>query len=145
MQPVEVGGGGRTQGVGGGVARGAATYHDCGPTEGAMWAARRDVARVSPQLLASIGRPLQNVCCEVLEAAASQVRPIGVWGELWLGGVQVARCYLHRPLLTAERCTAQPWRDASCRGVVYRRGDRVRWYAAGEIDNASAGYLSCTE
>ena len=46
----------------------------------------------------------------------------------------MARGYLHRPLLTAERFTAQPWSDASGRGVVYRTGDRVRWYADGEVE-----------
>ena len=61
------------------------------------------------------------------------LQPIGVWGELWLGGVQVARGYLNRPELTAERFVPNPWTetDPSGRGVVYRTGDRVRWYAGG--------------
>ena len=65
-------------------------------------------------------------------------QPIGVWGELWLGGVQVARGYLHRPELSAERFAADPWpstETSSCgRGVAYRTGDRVRWYADGELE-----------
>ena len=64
------------------------------------------------------------------------LQPIGVWGELWLGGVQVARGYLNRPELTAERFVPNPWpsTDPSGRGVVYRTGDRVRWYADGELE-----------
>jgi len=50
--------------------------------------------------------------------------------------VQVARGYLNRPELTAEKFIANPWpeTDPSGRGVVYRTGDRVRWYADGEIE-----------
>jgi len=91
------------------------------------------------QRLASIGKPLPNVTCYVVDSATSTttatsaplLQPIGVWGELWLGGVQVARGYLNRPELTAERFVPNPWplTDPSGRGVVYRTGDRVRWYA----------------
>ena len=58
-----------------------------------------------------------------------------MWGELWLGGVQVARGYLNRPELTAERFVRNPWpeTDPSGRGVAYRTGDRVRWCAPGDI------------
>ena len=66
---------------------------------------------------------------------------IGVWGELWLGGVQVARGYLRRPELTADRFVASPWSMTTAgasvsdrRGVAYRTGDRVRWYADGELE-----------
>jgi len=63
-------------------------------------------------------------------------QPIGVWGELWVGGVQVVRGYLNRPELTADKFVPNPWpaTDTSGRGVVYRTGDRVRWYADGELE-----------
>ena len=95
---------------------------------------------VGPSRIASIGKPLANVCCYVVDpdgaSATPQLCPIGVWGELWLGGVQVARGYLKRPELTAEKFIRNPWpeSDPSGRGVVYRTGDRVRWYADGEIE-----------
>ena len=59
-----------------------------------------------------------------------------MWGELWLGGVQVARGYLNRPELTAERFVRNPWAetDPSGRGVAYRTGDRVRWCAPVDRD-----------
>ena len=77
-----------------------------------------------------------NVCCHMSDAYTAQLQPLGVWGELWLGGAQVARGYLRRAELTAERFVAQPWprADASGRGVAYRTGDRVRWYADGELE-----------
>ena len=93
----------------------------------------------TPKRLTSIGKPLPNVTCYVVDPASTTadatsaplLQPIGVWGELWLGGVQVARGYLNRPELTAERFVRNPWAetDPSGRGVAYRTGDRVRWCA----------------
>ena len=56
--------------------------------------------------------------------------------HLYLACMQVARGYLNRPELTAERFVPNPWpeTDPSGRGVVYRTGDRVRWYADGELE-----------
>jgi non-ribosomal peptide synthetase component F len=78
------------------------------------------------------------------ELRPPRLQPIGVFGELWLGGVQVARGYLNRPETTREMFLAHPWSedprlngDATLCAVgdrVYRTGDRVRWSAAGELD-----------
>ena len=102
-----------------------------------MSVGRLVVGGQTPTRLASIGKPLPNVTCYVVDSATPAtesvplLQPIGVWGELWLGGVQVARGYLNRPELTAQRFVLNPWAetDPSGRGVVYRTGDRVRWYA----------------
>ena len=119
---------------------GVTLYNYYGPTETSVYATGKHVLRCQlPGRLASIGKPLPNVTCYVVDPAtytttatsAPLLQPIGVWGELWLGGVQVARGYLNRPELTAERFVPNPWplTDPSGRGVVYRTGDRVRWYA----------------
>jgi hypothetical protein len=111
-------------------------YNYYGPTEVTVYATARRVH--SSRRLRSIGIPLSNVTCYVVDpdATAPTLQPIGVWGELWLGGVQVARGYLNRPELTADKFVRNPWlhTDPSGRGVVYRTGDRVRWYADGEIE-----------
>jgi acyl-coenzyme A synthetase/AMP-(fatty) acid ligase len=117
-----------------------AVFNYYGPTEVAIWATRREVLRDEVvRRLASIGRPLPNVVCSIVSAddvRSQHLSPIGVWGELWLGGVQVARGYLKRQERTAESFVAFPWpaTDPSGRGVVYRTGDRVRWYADGEVE-----------
>ena len=115
-------------------------YNYYGPTEASVYASGKHVLRDHlPGRLASIGKPLPNVTCYVVDPASTTtsatsaplLQPIGVWGELWLGGVQVARGYLNRPELTAERFVRNPWpeTDPSGRGVAYRTGDRVRWCA----------------
>jgi non-ribosomal peptide synthetase component F len=59
--------------------------------------------------------------------------PLGVFGELYLGGVQVARGYLGRPDLTAERFVPDPWSaDPSAR--LYRTGDVVRYLPDGNVE-----------
>ena len=118
----------------------AALHNGFGPTETTIYCLSRLVDRGDlARRLASLGRPLPNVTCYVVDPATSAtssasaplLQPFGVWGELWLGGVQVARGYLNRPELTAERFVRNPWAetDPSGRGVAYRTGDRVRWCA----------------
>ena len=97
-----------------------ALYNDYGPSETLSISHSKLVRREDlPQRLASIGRPTVNVMCVSSSGKRFQVlQPIGVWGELWLGGVQVARGYLHRPELSAERFRRQP--VAVDRDVVMR-------------------------
>jgi len=134
---IEVGGEALTQAVLENVPDETDLFNAYGPTEVTI-ASVVKLIRGEEGRLASIGRPLPNVTCYVVDpsstatgTSAPLLQPIGVWGELWLGGVQVARGYLNRPELTAERFVPNPWplTDPSGRGVVYRTGDRVRWYA----------------
>ncbi|HEY0023408.1 MAG TPA: amino acid adenylation domain-containing protein, partial [Longimicrobium sp.] len=82
--------------------------------------------------LPTIGRPIANTQCHVLEPGGVQAPP-GVPGELYLGGENVARGYLGRPGLTAEKFVPDPF--AGVPGArMYRSGDLARWKADGEIE-----------
>ncbi|MEO9327890.1 amino acid adenylation domain-containing protein [Gordonia aurantiaca] len=93
-----------------------------GPTECTIWATAADDLR--PGQPVTIGRPIHGVSALVLDPWLRPV-PVGVVGELYLGGPGVARAYHDRPGLTAGRFVPDPRSPAGER--LYRTGDQVRW------------------
>ncbi|HSF38618.1 MAG TPA: non-ribosomal peptide synthase/polyketide synthase, partial [Thermoanaerobaculia bacterium] len=102
-----------------------------GPSEDTTYSTSARVAR-DGSAAPVIGRPLMATRAYVL-TQGWETQPVGVPGELYLGGAGLARGYLHRPDFTAERFLPDPFAvEPGAR--LYRTGDRVRWTAAGELE-----------
>ncbi|NRD46704.1 non-ribosomal peptide synthetase, partial [Corallococcus exiguus] len=102
-----------------------------GPTETTVWSSMHRVETDTAGTV-SLGRPLANTGLHVLDDLLRPV-PVGVPGELFIGGEGVVRGYLGRPDLTAERFVPDALREAP--GTrMYRTGDRVRWLADGTLE-----------
>ncbi|MBW8893779.1 MAG: amino acid adenylation domain-containing protein, partial [Burkholderiales bacterium] len=103
-----------------------------GPTEATVWCTAQ---RIEPGTrlgsTCPIGAPIANTRMYVLDAMGQPV-PIGVAGELHIGGVQVARGYLNRAQLTAERFVSDPFVAQPAR--LYKSGDLARWRDDGTLE-----------
>ncbi|WP_431262151.1 non-ribosomal peptide synthetase [Roseateles chitinivorans] len=104
-----------------------------GPTEATVYATvfAWDPDQGLPTSEIPIGHPVENSVVRILDGFG-QLSPVGVVGEIHLGGVQVARGYHERPELTQSRFIADPYGDASSR--LYRTGDLGRWTSAGLVE-----------
>jgi len=103
-----------------------------GPTETTTFATH--YAASNPTTLRGnvpIGSPMDNHQLYILDSLFKPV-PVGVPGELFIAGAGVARGYINRPDLTAERFIPNPFGDSGAR--MYRTGDRVRWREDGQVE-----------
>ncbi|WP_146090504.1 amino acid adenylation domain-containing protein, partial [Xanthomonas bromi] len=101
-----------------------------GPTETTTFATTHRITQ-APASGIAIGRPIGNTQAYVLDAYGQPV-PIGVEGELYIGGDGVALGYLNRPALTVERFVPDPF-GANSDALLYRTGDLVRWQDDGTL------------
>ncbi|HEY4060230.1 MAG TPA: amino acid adenylation domain-containing protein [Kofleriaceae bacterium] len=101
-----------------------------GPTETTIWST---CTKIEPGQSITIGRPIDNTRIYVVDAALCQT-PIGVAGELCIGGSGLAHGYFSRADLTAEKFVADPFsREPGAR--MYRTGDRARWRSDGSLEH----------
>jgi amino acid adenylation domain-containing protein len=108
---------------------GLALWNVYGPTETTIWSTASRVEHAGEPV--TIGRPIGNTSVYVLDTELRPV-PVGVPGELYIGGTGLARGYRNRPELTAERFVSDPFGEPGSR--LYRTGDLVRYRRDGNIE-----------
>ncbi|HEU4962330.1 MAG TPA: amino acid adenylation domain-containing protein [Bacilli bacterium] len=113
-----------------GQANGVRLLNLYGPTEATVDVTAYDCTGLLEPDVVPIGRPIDNTKLYVLNAHG-QCQPIGVPGELHIGGVNVGRGYLNKPELTAEKFPVNPFTAGE---RLYKTGDLVRWLPSGDIE-----------
>ncbi|MCO1603231.1 non-ribosomal peptide synthetase family protein [Desulfosporosinus nitroreducens] len=109
------------------VAPAARIYNMYGPTETTVWCMYKEATQDDH---VTIGRPIANTQIYILDSTRELV-PMGVTGEIYVGGEGLARGYLYRPDLTQERFIPDPFHEGK---IMYRTGDLGRWTPEGEIE-----------
>ena len=112
------------------IDKGAALWNVYGPTETTVWSSTWQVE--AGEAAISIGSPIANTRFYVLDDQLRPV-PVGIVGELFIGGAGLARGYRNRPGLTAERFIPDPFGKLEG-GRLYRTGDLARWHAQGTLE-----------
>jgi len=112
----------------------AALFNEYGPTEATVWSTVQRCDWSTDQHSVPIGRPVANTQIYVLDSQL-QPAPVGVTGEVYVGGDGVARGYLNHPDQTAERFVPNPF-GAKPGARLYKTGDLARFLANGNIEYA---------
>jgi amino acid adenylation domain-containing protein len=112
------------------LASGGQVWNLYGPTESTIWSTVHKVEPGEGPVL--IGRPLANTRIFILDSHLQPV-PIGVHGDLYIGGDGLARGYLNNPEFTAERFILDPFSHKT-NARLYRTGDRARYRSDGTIE-----------
>jgi amino acid adenylation domain-containing protein len=112
------------------LARRATLWNMYGPTETTIWSSTIQVEPGDGPV--PIGQPIDNTQFQILDAAG-QLAPIGVAGELHIGGVGLARGYFNRPELTAKKFIPDPF-SGDPRARLYKTGDLARYLPDGNIE-----------
>ncbi|CAM2068743.1 Amino acid adenylation domain-containing protein [Sulfidibacter corallicola] len=107
-------------------------FNEYGPTEGTVWSSVFDCGHYAGERRVSVGRPLDHVAVRVLDAHGQPV-PVGLPGELYLGGPGLARGYHGDPAKTAAAFVPDGF-GTQPGARLYRTGDRVRLGADGRLD-----------
>ena len=110
----------------------AELFNEYGATEGCIWSAVFDCRTSSAVHQVPIGRAIANTQLYVLDHRQQPV-PVNVAGELHIGGAGLARGYLDRPELTAEKFIPNPFHDVPG-SRLYRTGDLCRWLPDGNLE-----------
>src|SRR5258708_27632136 len=111
---------------------GASLFNEYGPTEATVWSTVYRCEPAATRSLVPIGRPIANTATYVLDRNLQPV-PMGIPGELYIGGAGVARGYLNQPGLTKDKFITHPLTPDSGERL-YRTGDMVRHLSDGNIE-----------
>ncbi len=106
-------------------------FNEYGPTEATVWSTAFDCSSTFHSSSVPIGRPVGNVRAYVFDEKLRHV-PVGVPGELYLGGATISPGYLNQPALTAERFIPFPNKDEE--QTIYKTGDLVRFLDDGSLE-----------
>jgi amino acid adenylation domain-containing protein len=110
----------------------AMLFNEYGPTEAAVWSTVYKCEPGQPNKIVPIGRPIPNARVYVLDSHLNLL-PVGVPGELCIGGPGVVRGYLNRPEETAERFVPDPF-NTEPGAKLYKSGDLVRYLEDGNLE-----------
>lgn len=113
-------------------------FNEYGFTESAFVTALNIFEPTSERKDMSLGRPVRNVKCYILDSNLKRV-PLGVTGELHIGGLGISRGYMNREKLTKEKFLHNPYQTEGekargVNGLMYKTGDLARWLPSGQVE-----------